>query len=166
MTLGICCLVVHFSLVPCSRSCRVDPPAPQASSLYLGKKYEESLQQFSNAILLAPDGWAEKPKLFCNRAAALIMLHRYEEAVRDCEQAVKGDPSLLKAYTRCGRAQLHMGELERAYACFDEVKRRAGDLLRAKFGANPPGPGQRGHSGACVPAWFSCVPAWVCVGVL
>ena len=89
-------------------------PTPQASQLYLSQRYEESLQAFSEALLLAPDGWHERPKLHCNRAAALIMLHRYEEAVRDCEQAVAQDPALLKAYTREGRAYLHMGVLDKA----------------------------------------------------
>lgn len=50
--------------------------AGQASNLYMQKKYPESLSEFTNAILLAPEGWAEKPKLFCNRAAALMMLNR------------------------------------------------------------------------------------------
>ena len=131
----------------------------QASSLYLGKKYEDSLQQFSNAILLAPDGWAEKPKLFCNRAAALIMLHRYEEAVRDCEQAVAQDPALLKAYTRGGRAYLHMGVLDKAACCFEEVRTRAHALVRAKFGGPAPPTSSRAQAGTClclgVVGWLS-----------
>lgn len=119
----------------------------KASSLYLTKHYEESLHEFSNALLLAPDGWLEKPKLFCNRAAALIMIHRYEDAVKDCEKAIKGDRHLLKAYTRCGRAYLHMGVLERAYACFDEVRRRAKERLLDKFGPDvPPIPPSSGAS--------------------
>ena len=139
----------------------------KASSLYLGKRYEDSLHEFTNALLLAPDGWLEKPKLYCNRAAALIMLHQYEEAIKDCEKAIKGtvpvslflflhlfhppthlsthpttkgDPHLLKAYTRCGRAYLHMGTLERAYTCFDEVRRRAEHRLLTKFGPDTPLP--------------------------
>lgn len=40
------------------------------------KKYVESLNEFTNAILLAPEGWPEKPKLYCNRAAAYMMLNR------------------------------------------------------------------------------------------
>lgn len=110
----------------------------KASSLYLGKNYEKSLHEFTNALLLAPDGWPEKPKLYCNRAAALIMLHRYEDAVKDCEKAIQGDPHLLKAYTRCGRAYLHMGVLDRAYVCFDEVRSRAEQRLVAKFGPDAP----------------------------
>eukprot|EP00624_Nannochloropsis_granulata_P002994 evm.model.NODE_25201_length_48748_cov_29.326208.7 len=112
----------------------------KASSLYLGKNYEKSLHEFTNALLLAPDGWSEKPKLYCNRAAALIMLHRYEDAVKDCEKAIQGDPHLLKAYTRCGRAYLHMGVLDRAYVCFEEVRSRAEQRLLAKFGPDAPTP--------------------------
>jgi tetratricopeptide (TPR) repeat protein len=48
----------------------------QASRLYLEKRYDEALKEFTSAILLAPDSWTEKPKLLCNRAAALIMMHR------------------------------------------------------------------------------------------
>ena len=123
----------------------------QASDLYLAKRYEESLQAFSQALLLAPDAWHERPKLHCNRAAALIMLHRYEEAVKDCEQAVARDPALLKAYTRCGRAYLHMGVLDRALQCFEEVRSRALAAMRAKFGGPlPPPPTSRAQAGELV----------------
>jgi hypothetical protein len=44
--------------------------------MYLAKRYDESLEEFTNALLVAPEDWAEKPKLYCNRAAAYIMMHR------------------------------------------------------------------------------------------
>lgn len=108
----------------------------QASELYLAKRYEESLQAFSEALLLAPEAWHERPKLHCNRAAALIMLHRYGEAVRDCERAVAKDPTLLKAYTRCGRAHLHMGTLDQARRYFQEVGTRAQAVIQARFASS------------------------------
>lgn len=75
------------------------------------------------------------------------MLHRYEEAVKDCEQAVAQDPSLLKAYTRGGRAYLHMGVLDKAARCFEEVRTRAHALVRAKFGGPAPPTSSRAQAG-------------------
>lgn len=117
--------------------------------MYLAKRYKDSLQAFSEALLLAPDAWHERPKLHCNRAAALIMLHRYEEAVRDCERAVAADPGLLKAYTRCGRAHLHMGGLEQARRWFQEVIARAQAVIREKFAGPAPPTSSRAQAGAC-----------------
>ena len=82
--------------------------------------------------------------------------NRYEEAVDDCDKAIKGDPTLLKAYTRCGRAYLHMGVLDRAYECFDEVKERAHGIIRQKFGVSPTlsTSSSRSHSGKWPSVFF------------
>lgn len=84
------------------------------------------------------------------------MLHRYEEAVKDCEQAVAQDPSLLKAYTRGGRAYLHMGVLDKAARCFEEVRTRAHALVRAKFDGPAPPTSSRAQAGEFGRWWWPC----------
>lgn len=40
----------------------------------------------------------------CNRAAVHLKLENYRHAIEDCEEAIKIDPSLSKAYWRAGKA--------------------------------------------------------------
>lgn len=40
----------------------------------------------------------------CNRAAVHLKIGNYRHAIEDCEEAIKADPSLSKAYWRAGKA--------------------------------------------------------------
>lgn len=42
--------------------------------------------------------------MYGNRAAALMRLEMYSEAVSDCHQAIVRDPEYLRAYLRRARA--------------------------------------------------------------
>jgi tetratricopeptide (TPR) repeat protein len=49
------------------------------------------------------------------------MMDRYPEAVNDCDQAVRIDPTMIKLVSRKGRALLRIGELDAALAAFQKV---------------------------------------------
>lgn len=51
---------------------------------------------------------------FCNRAAALSRLDKHQEAINDCQTAVKLDPSYSKAYGRLGIAYCNLQNYEEA----------------------------------------------------
>ena len=106
-----------------------DSARRRASEYYTKKDYLESYNAFTEAILHAPDSWDEKPKLYCNRAATLVMLHRYEEAIEDCRVSLTAEPHLLKAMTRCGRANLQLGNYKEAQYCFNEARNIAGSKI-------------------------------------
>ncbi|XP_059285312.1 TPR repeat-containing thioredoxin TTL1-like [Lycium ferocissimum] len=56
----------------------------------------------------------------CNRAAALIGLKRLSEAMRECEEAIRLDPSYVRAHHRLGSLLLSFGQVEKArvHICF------------------------------------------------
>ncbi|MCD7448890.1 hypothetical protein HAX54_046984 [Datura stramonium] len=62
------------------------------------ERINEALNLYDKAIAISPGNAA----LHCNRAAALIGLKRLGEAVRECEEAIRLDPSYVRAHQRLG----------------------------------------------------------------
>lgn len=58
----------------------------------------------------APDD----PRGYSNRAAALIKLMAFPQAVQDCDEAIKRDPNFIRAYVRKSQALLAMKEYNKA----------------------------------------------------
>ncbi|CAN4104235.1 unnamed protein product [Withania somnifera] len=71
--------------------------------------FVEALTLYDKAIAIAPGNAA----YHCNRAAALIGLKRSLEAVRECEEAIRLDPSYVRAHHRFGQV-----EKARSHICF------------------------------------------------
>lgn len=56
---------------------------------------------------------------FCNRAAALSRINKHQEAINDCQTAIKLDPSYSKAHVRLGIAYSNLqkhADARNAYA--------------------------------------------------
>jgi stress-induced-phosphoprotein 1 len=60
--------------------------------------------------------WPDDPRGYSNRAAALIKLLAFPEAVRDCDEAIKRDPKFIRAYLRKAQALFGMKEYNK---CLD-----------------------------------------------
>jgi stress-induced-phosphoprotein 1 len=58
----------------------------------------------------------EDPRGFSNRAAALIKLLAFPTAIQDCDEAIKRDPTFIKAYLRKAQALFGMKEYSK---CLD-----------------------------------------------
>ena len=56
-----------------------------------------------------------------NRAAALKMLNRLPQAIRDCRSAMARDRGHTKAYIRAAKYHLQRAETEQARGCLDEL---------------------------------------------
>ena len=93
----------------------------QGKKLYEKEDYENALDAFSNCLAACPEDWSELPGVLGNRAATLMMLERYVEAIEDCNRAVKMNPNMLRLLDRKGRAQLKLGMLTDAEATFKEL---------------------------------------------
>ncbi|KAL3503133.1 hypothetical protein ACH5RR_037582 [Cinchona calisaya] len=78
--------------------------------------FAEALSLYDKAIAISPDNSA----YHCNRAAALISLKRFSEAVRECEEAIRLDPGYVRAHHRLGSLLLSLGQVENArrHLCF------------------------------------------------
>ncbi|KAJ5225046.1 heat shock protein STI1 [Penicillium chermesinum] len=76
-----------------------------------------AVEAFSEMIKRAP----EDPRGYSNRAAALIKLMAFPQAVQDCDQAIALDPKFIRAYMRKGQTLLIMKEYNRALDTFTEA---------------------------------------------
>ncbi|EPS30967.1 Heat shock protein sti1 [Penicillium oxalicum] len=61
------------------------------------------------------------PRGFSNRAAALIKLMAFPQAVQDCDEAIARDSKFIRAYMRKGQALVAMKEYNRAIDTFTEA---------------------------------------------
>jgi tetratricopeptide (TPR) repeat protein len=78
--------------------------------MYRKGNYAEALALYDRAISLSP----ENPAYRSNRAAALAASGRLEEAVKECLEAVRCDPSYARAHQRLASLYLRLGEAENA----------------------------------------------------
>lgn len=65
----------------------------------------------------------EDPSFYGNRAAAYLMLNRFQDSLADCQAAIRLDPGFTKAYFRAARSYIALGQLERAEQQLAEVIR-------------------------------------------
>lgn len=88
------------------------------------KKFQEgdfagAVDAFTEMTKRAP----EDPRGFSNRAAALIKLMAFPQAVQDCDEAIKRDSGFVRAYMRKSQALLAMKEYSRALdACTEAAE--------------------------------------------
>lgn len=76
-----------------------------------------AVDAFAEMIKRAPSD----PRGYSNRAAALIKLLAFPQAVQDCDEATKLDPKFIRAYMRKGQALQIMKEYNRALDTFTEA---------------------------------------------
>ncbi|EXB78105.1 Inactive TPR repeat-containing thioredoxin TTL3 [Morus notabilis] len=83
---------------------------------YRRGNFAEALAMYDRAISLSPENAAYRS----NRAAALTALGRLGEAVRECEEAVRLEPSYGRAHQRLASLYLRFGQVEnaRCHLCF------------------------------------------------
>ena len=74
----------------------------EGNSEYQVGRYPSAANYYTAALEL--DG--TNAALYCNRAAAYLMLHHYEKCLQDCQEAITLDPLYAKAHFRAGKAQL------------------------------------------------------------
>ncbi|KAL8512221.1 hypothetical protein ACS0TY_018611 [Phlomoides rotata] len=77
---------------------------------YRKGQFAEALSLYDKAIAISPGNAA----YHYNRSAALMGLNRLVEAVRECEEAIRLDPSYVRAHHRLGSLHLSLGHIENA----------------------------------------------------
>ena len=70
----------------------------------------EAIEAYNNAILLDPTNAI----FFANRAAAHLQLSAWSDAVRDCQEAIRIQPSYIKSYPRLAQAYEAQGMYQEA----------------------------------------------------
>jgi tetratricopeptide (TPR) repeat protein len=93
----------------------------QGKDLYSSGCYEKALDAYDRCMKIAPPGWFERATALGNRAAVLVMLHRFVEAVNDCDEALRLDSNMVKLLVRKGRALLRLGHFNPAEESLSRV---------------------------------------------
>eukprot|EP00980_Cylindrotheca_fusiformis_P006986 scaffold1469_cov119-Cylindrotheca_fusiformis.AAC.30 len=81
---------------------------------YMQKKdYESAADAYTQALKVSPSG-PSSHVYFSNRAAALLSMKRFREAILDSERALALKPTYAKAHARLGLAHYLLGEYRQA----------------------------------------------------
>lgn len=72
----------------------------EGNNLMKSERYLDALDHYTRAIILD----ANNAVYYCNRAAAYSKLNNHEAAIKECQSALRIDPTYSKAYGRLGLA--------------------------------------------------------------
>ncbi|KAF3547895.1 hypothetical protein DY000_02002343 [Brassica cretica] len=100
----------------------------QGNDMYRRGNFTEALSFYDRAISLSPENASYRS----NRAAALTALRRLGEAVKECLEAVRLDPSYSRGHQRLASLYLRLGEAENArrHLCYSGQCPDQADLQR------------------------------------
>uniref|UniRef100_A0A8C0VK62 DnaJ homolog subfamily C member 7 n=1 Tax=Cyanistes caeruleus TaxID=156563 RepID=A0A8C0VK62_CYACU len=79
--------------------------------------YNEAFNYYTKAIDTCPNN----ASYYGNRAATLMMLGRFREALEDAQQSVRLDDSFVRGHLREGKCHLSLGNAMAASRCFQRV---------------------------------------------
>ncbi|ESQ52972.1 hypothetical protein EUTSA_v10016343mg [Eutrema salsugineum] len=98
------------------------------NDMYRRGSFSEALSLYDRAISLSPENAAYRS----NKTAALTALGRLGEAVKECLEAVRLDPSYYRAHQRLASLYLRLGEAENArrHLCYSGQCPDQADLQR------------------------------------
>jgi DnaJ family protein C protein 7 len=100
---------------------------------FKNRKWADAVQSYSECLDVDPQAKKYNAKVFCNRAAALTHLARFDEAIVDCDRAIKADPHYAKAYLRranCGEQIGTPESIGEAIRDFERAQKICGDQDR------------------------------------
>ncbi|CAL9699657.1 unnamed protein product [Knipowitschia caucasica] len=89
----------------------------QGNAFYSNKDYSEAFNFYTKAI----DACPKNASYYGNRAATLMMLCRFREALEDSQQAVRLDDCFMKGHLREGKCHLSLGNAMAAGRSFQKV---------------------------------------------
>ncbi|KAF0446650.1 putative Scj1p [Gigaspora margarita] len=89
----------------------------KANELYKVKNYETAIRLYSRAIDMDPTS----PTFYTNRAAALMMLKKPKDALKDCHKALVLDPTSTKALLRGAKCNFALGNLTEAERWYTKI---------------------------------------------
>lgn len=94
---------------------KADEAREEGNKHFKEAHWPEAVKSYSEAVKRAP----KDPRGYANRAAALLKLMSYPDAIRDCDKAIELDKSFFKAYTRKATAYYVMRQYKN---CMDTLE--------------------------------------------
>jgi len=94
----------------------------EGNEYFKAGRFYDAREAYSEALHVSPPGDAasDRAVLHCNRAACLQKLGRWDDAVKDCSEAVELDPTYVKAFARRSTAY---EELKRWHDALEDLKK-------------------------------------------
>uniref|UniRef100_A0A8W4F8Y5 DnaJ heat shock protein family (Hsp40) member C7 n=1 Tax=Sus scrofa TaxID=9823 RepID=A0A8W4F8Y5_PIG len=90
----------------------------QGNAYYAKKDYNEAYNYYTKAIDMCP----KNASYYGNRAATLMMLGRFREALGDAQQSVRLDDSFVRGHLREGKCHLSLGNAMAACRSFQRLE--------------------------------------------
>ncbi|KAL3991953.1 endoplasmic reticulum chaperone BiP [Sarotherodon galilaeus] len=90
----------------------------KGNEAYAQEDYETAVKYYSDGLAEIKD----MQPLYTNRAQAYIKLGKYNEAISDCEWALKCNERCIKAYLHMGKAYLGLKKYNEARGCFEKIQ--------------------------------------------
>uniref|UniRef100_A0A3Q3WLM9 Uncharacterized protein n=1 Tax=Mola mola TaxID=94237 RepID=A0A3Q3WLM9_MOLML len=89
----------------------------KGNEAYAQEDYETAVKCYTDGLAQLRD----MQPLYTNRAQAFIKLGRYQEAISDCEWALKCNERCIKAYLHMGKAYLALKKYNESRNCFERI---------------------------------------------
>lgn len=91
------------------------------NAAFNAKRFSEAVKLYTEALEVDATNKGTNAKLYQNRATARIKIKEYDEAVSDCDQALKLDPSYIKARRTRAKALGESGDWTQAIKELKEI---------------------------------------------
>jgi len=102
----------------------------QGNELFGKGEHQAACEKYTEAITV----YNKEPSYFTNRAACLIKLGKYQEAINDCQAAKKLDSNWVKSYFREGEAYFALKEYGESAASYWEGLKLEPNNKSLKYG--------------------------------
>jgi DnaJ homolog subfamily C member 7 len=103
---------------------RVEKGKEEANEAFKAGRYEEAINLYDQGMECDPDNDKFNATLLCNKAAALMKLKKWKEAISACSKAINRDSTYTKAYKRRATCYTQEGEYEDAVRDLNEALER------------------------------------------
>lgn len=96
----------------------------EGNRLFGSGQYEDALSKYELALQLAsevPDSEEIRSMCHANRAICFLKLHKYDDTIKECTEALELNPSYVKALLRRAEAHEKLDHLEEAIADMKKI---------------------------------------------
>ena len=102
----------------------------EGNDCFKKRQWADAITTYSDCLNIDPQNYVFNAKLLCNRAACLIYLKKYPDAIKDCTQAIEYQKDYVKAYMRRAQCYKSIGTVEaldEALRDFQQAQKIVGD---------------------------------------